>query len=199
MIVPDALRILNLKANFSEHELKKSYKKEIKYWHPDIASHRGISNEISTRKSQEIISAYEILVKINIVQNFKQASKSRNGTYKKSYQHKESNYRKWDETKRKSKYNVIDDIDDLFANKDIVKSSRVKWMIFFERSNNVLVRFKRSGSLEFIIFNDVNRHDYVNVLNSNSVGSAVGRFFEKKYAEYSENQILVVLKERGLI
>lgn len=181
--------LLNLRTNFSDNELLKAFKKELKIWHPDVASHRGISEEMSTRKTQELISAIEFLKKN--VHKYNQPDRTNHSSSK------EKNYKKWDETKRKSKYNIIDEIDDFFINKDIVRSTSVKWMIYFDTSNDVLVRFK--SSTEFILFNNITKNEYTLVLNSNSVGTSIGYFFEKRYSRHHISQILLELKKRGLI
>lgn len=197
MTLQYALDLLKLKTTFSDNELKESYKKELKNWHPDIAIHHGISEEMSTRKTQELNLAYEFIKKNKNSIKYNQSNGRGYGTSNDNNQHEVKNYKKWDETKRKSKYNVIDEIDDFFINKDIVKSTYVKWMIYFDNSNDVLVRLKKST--EFVLFNNITKNLYTLILNAKSVGSSISYLFEHQYSSHQKSQILIELRKRGLI
>ena len=60
----DALTTLNLKENFTEEELKRSYRKLMKQYHPDLFDSASVEEQkIAEGKAKEINEAYDILSK----------------------------------------------------------------------------------------------------------------------------------------
>jgi hypothetical protein len=146
MTVNEAKTILGIYQNtISVDELKKTFKKLMLQWHPDIAINKGVSEKEATSKSQQIILAYEILSKnLDSLEE-----KSFNHTYESYYNYKTSSNRSYKQYYDHS----IDDIDASFLNRITLKSSNVKWIDYIRDLKILVVRFK--GSNGYYLYYDV--------------------------------------------
>ncbi len=138
MNISEAKNILGItQGKLTSYELKKTCKKLILHWHPDIAIYKGISNEEATSKSQQIILAYEILS-----ENLDSIDETLfRHTYQSYYQFKTSAKRCYKQFYDHS----IDNIDASFVNRITLKSSNVKWIDYLKDLEILVVRFKRSA------------------------------------------------------
>lgn len=57
-----SLRILSCNINSTDEEIKKAYKEKIKYFHPDNYDNNEIVKNIATKKTAQILEAYEYIL-----------------------------------------------------------------------------------------------------------------------------------------
>ena len=57
-----SLKILGCNINSTDEEIKKAYKEKIKYFHPDNYDNNEIVKNIATKKTAQILEAYEYIL-----------------------------------------------------------------------------------------------------------------------------------------
>jgi curved DNA-binding protein CbpA len=167
MNVKEARNILGIsQTGLTLIELKKIFKKQMLQWHPDIAINKGISHELATSKSQQIILAYEILS-----ENLDYLDEvSFKHSYESYYQYKTSTKRSY----RQYYDHSIDDIDASFVNRITLKSSNVKWIDFIRDLEILVIRFK--GSSGYYLYYDVPENIFEKFRTTDSPGRFVHQF-----------------------
>lgn len=182
MTLQEAKKILEIpQGDIILDELKKTFKKNILRWHPDIAVNNGVSIEEATAKSRDIILAYQILS-----ENLDSLEHSTyNYNYKTYHSHTTAasgNYKQYYD-------NSIDNIDDKFLNRITLKSSNVKWIDYIIELEVLVVRFKNS-SVYYIYF-DVPENIFLKFQTADSPGRFIHKYLlnykyesHNKYAEW---------------
>lgn len=158
-------------------ELKKAFKKNILCWHPDLAVNRGISIEITTSKSRDIILAYEILS-----ENLDSLEQSTyNYNYKTYHSHRTTSSKNYKQYYDSS----IDDIDEKFLNRITLKSSNVKWIDYIKELEVLVVRFKNS-SVYYLYF-EVPESVFLKFQTADSPGRYVHQYLHQyKYESHNK-------------
>lgn len=178
MTASDAKLILEIfEADITLEELKKIFKKKIFQWHPDLSLNRGITEQEATYKSQQIILAYEILS--NNIESLQDVTFNADFETYHSYKTKSTrNYKKYYDFS-------IDDLDEKFINRIIVKSSNVKWIDYLKDIEILVVRFRRSTV--FYLYFDVPVSIYLMFQKSDSPGRFVHQYLKGyKYESLSK-------------
>lgn len=178
MTTKEAKNILGLTQDgLSLTDLKKTFKKLMLQWHPDLAINNGISVQEATSKSQEIIMAYEILSE-NLDSLDENSFKY---TYESYYQRKTSAKKSY-----KQYYDFsIDDIDASFVNRITVKSSNVKWIDYIGDLQVLVVRFKASSN--YYLYYDVPESTFERFRKTESPGKFVHQYLHGyKYGSYDK-------------
>ena len=176
MTIIEAKNILGLaQGEQSLSDLKKSFRKLMLQWHPDIAINKGISSQEATAKSQQIIMAYEILSE-NLSSLDDNTFKH---TYESYYQHKTSTKKSYKQYYDHS----IDEIDASFVNRITVKSSNVKWIDYIRDLQILVVRFK--GSSGYYLYYDIPENVFERFRMTESPGRFVHQYlYGYKYDSY---------------
>jgi curved DNA-binding protein CbpA len=178
MTTSDAKNTLGItQGGLSLNDLKKIFKKLMLQWHPDIAINNGISAQVATSKSQQIILAFEILSE-NLDSLDEDTFKH---TYQSYYQYKTSTNKSY-----KQYYdNSIDDIDASFVNRITVKSSNVKWIDYIRDLQILVVRFK--GCSGYYLYYDVPASIFEKFRVTESPGRFVNQYlFGYRYESHME-------------
>lgn len=178
MTITEAKQILEItQAVVTIDDLKKSFKKNILRWHPDLAINMGISEEEATDKSRDIILAYEILS-----ENLESLERS---TYNYNYKTYHS-YRTPSSKNYKQYYdNSIDSIDEKFLNRITLKSSNVKWIDYIKDLEVLVVRFKNSSG--YYLYFDVPANVFLMFQTADSPGRFVHQYL-RSYKYESHNR-----------
>ena len=176
MTISEAKSILGLTQGAQcPSDLKKTFKKLMLQWHPDIAINKGISSQEATEKSQQIILAYEILSE-NLASLDGETFEY---TYQSYYQYKtatKKNYKQYYD-------HNIDEIDASFVNRITVKSSNVKWIDYIRDLQILVVRFK--GSSGYYLYYDVPENIFEKFRTTESPGRFVHQYLRGyKYDSY---------------
>lgn len=184
-----ALKMLNLSAESLDLDiLKRQFKKLVLKWHPDLAKHKGIPEDEAKIQTQNIIQAYELL-KNKLVGN-------KNSVSYKSTSGERSNYSNY--TKGKEFDFSEDDLDRLFKDRVVLKSSQVKWIYYFEELEYLVIKFK-AGIIGYL-YHNVPKHIYEEFKYSESPGRFANRVMPNyAYKDYSYledwKQVLLLLKK----
>jgi len=181
MTTSEAKNILGItQGALNLNDLKKSFKRLMLQWHPDIAINNGISVQEATSKTQQIILAYEILSE-NLDSLDQNTLKH---TYQSYYQYKTSTKKSYKQYYDDS----IDDIDVSFVNRITVKSSNVKWIDYIRDLQILVVRFK--GSSGYYLYYDVPESVFERFRMTDSPGKFVHQFLRgyryESHGEYAE-------------
>jgi len=186
----EAYRTLNLsQETFSLITLKRQFKKLVMKWHPDLAKHKGIPEQQAKIATQKVIQAYELL-KRKLVHQEPHSTTERPTNSNFNYSKKYTNNKEFDFSE--------DDLDRLFQDRIVLKSTQVKWIYYFEDLKYLIIKFK-AGTIGYL-YHNVPKYIYEEFINSESPGKFANRVMPYyAYKDYSYlddwKQVLILLKK----
>lgn len=188
----EAFKTLNLSEESLDLAiLKRQFKKLILKWHPDLAKHKGVPEDQAKIETQNIIQAYELLKNI-LVGN-------KNSVFHETTSNSRSSYSNY--TKGKEFDFSEDDLDRLFKDRVVLKSSQVKWIYYFDDLEYLVIKFK-AGTIGYL-YHSVPKYIYEEFKNSESPGRFANRvmpnYAYKDYSYYEDwKQVLLLLRKHIL-